>query len=130
MCVVMGVLQHLICFGVAGISRLRKHPGYDLNDPWLVVGELDDVEAVGSGGQKRRAPQPLVAGAPCRHVGTDDVVAYLCLGPSEGECHVRSPSGGTDVRLRRNLLPLPTRQAGQGDWAMPVALEGKAPALR
>lgn len=100
---------------------IRRRPGYDLKDPWLVVGDEDD-----SGGNKRSRYEKLVPGVPCLVMGSRTPVAYL--GPVdgvEGECHVRELGGRTARQLRKHLMPMPTRPALQGDWALPVGLTGE-----
>jgi len=42
-----------------------------------------------------------------------------------GQCRVREPSGNIATHARRSLLPMPTRAARQGDWALPVGLSGE-----
>jgi len=99
-------------------AALRKSPGYDLSDPWLVKGPADGAAA---GDPFLR----LVVGAPCQMVGTGEIVGYLGPGQgTSGECRVRPRTGNIITCPRSSLLPLPTRQACQGEWAMATNLSG------
>jgi len=106
---------------------LRRCPGYDLSDPWLAAAGDED----GYPSKPREARKLLVPGLPCHVIGESGrVVAYMGpAGPpgkpgSSPDCQVRLPGGELATRPRRRLLPLPTREPHQGDWALPVDLSG------
>lgn len=124
--------QHILNVAASQENRLARHaalrrcPGYNLDDPWLVVGD-EDLPV----GKKRKGNFPnLVLGVPCMVVGGKAVVAYL--GPDssdQSQCRVRELDGRMATHSRKNLLPMPTRSARQGDWALPVGLTGDQASL-
>eukprot|EP00928_Gymnodinium_smaydae_P077705 TRINITY_DN6112_c0_g1_i1.p1 TRINITY_DN6112_c0_g1~~TRINITY_DN6112_c0_g1_i1.p1 ORF type:complete len:472 (+),score=133.85 TRINITY_DN6112_c0_g1_i1:78-1493(+) len=112
--------QHVLAVATSQEQRLvthaalRRRPGYDLTDPWLV--------SDGAGGSS--ASTKLVPGMPCTLLGSGEVVAYLeTVGSaSSGQCRTRSWRGRESVVPRAKLLPLPTRSPVQGEWAFAVDL--------
>merc|ERR1740123_754729 len=114
--------QHLLSVAesqeqrLARFAALRTSPGYDLSDPWLV--DASDKKAAG-------AQQQLLAGAPCRLVGSGEIAAYLGVREDGGGCSVRLADGTEVLRARGRILPLPTQPARQGDWAYPVNMQGE-----
>ena len=128
--------QNLLAVASSQIQRLEQHgalrrcPGYDLSDPWLVAGsEADGAKP----GKAREFAKLTVPGMPCQLVGdTARIVAYLCPAarganskPSPSQlCEVRLPDGTVSTYPRSRLLPLPTRPASQGDWALAVDMKG------
>jgi len=96
-------------------AALREQPGYDLTDPWLV----------GNGA----VTAALIPGMPCQLVGGGGVIVAFLGHEKNGasqasgvSCRIRFPDGNVGTRLREHLLPLPTRAARQGDWALPIGL--------
>jgi len=102
-------------------KAIRRRPGYDLNDPWLVVGDED-----GAVGRKRGRYEKLVPGVPCLVVGCSRLVAYIGqVDAEDDQCQVREMNGLITKHHRSMLMPMPTRPARQGDWALPVGLNGE-----
>ena len=112
-------------------GALRKCPGYDLSDPWLVASsDADGVKP----GKAREFARITIPGMPCQLVGeAARIVAYLgAASPAQAgsksahsqACNVRLPEGTVTTYPRSKLLPLPTRPACQGDWALAVDLKG------
>ena len=131
--------QNLLSVASSQLQRLEQHgalrkcPGYDLSDPWLVAGsEADGAKP----GKAREFARLTVPGMPCKLVGeAGRIVAYLgpanaaagskSSGPPASQaCQVRLPEGTLSTYPRNKLLPLPTRPACQGDWALAVDLKG------
>eukprot|EP00929_Paragymnodinium_shiwhaense_P069230 TRINITY_DN34923_c0_g1_i1.p1 TRINITY_DN34923_c0_g1~~TRINITY_DN34923_c0_g1_i1.p1 ORF type:complete len:542 (+),score=135.08 TRINITY_DN34923_c0_g1_i1:96-1628(+) len=110
---------------------LRKRPGYDLSDPWLVApAEQDEsCEATSSGSKRPRAANRALAvsqlqpGMPCAVAGTGEIVAYLGAAEETEYCKVRLlKTGEVCQRQREQLMAMPTRAAKQGDLAIAVDL--------
>mmetsp|Transcript_55811 Transcript_55811/g.103276 ORF Transcript_55811/g.103276 Transcript_55811/m.103276 type:complete len:464 (-) Transcript_55811:35-1426(-) len=98
-------------------AALRKAPGYDLSDPWLVASEVDT--------DKPSKPHmgKVIPGMPCRVVRSNEVAAYLeADAQPDGTRKVRFASGQVSEVVANRLLELPSRPAQQGEWALPIAL--------
>lgn len=120
--------QHILSVATSQESRLKKHAavrrtpkGYDLNDPWLVIGTQD-------GGSRPHDSDKvkLVPGAPCLLKGRGEVVAFFELLTNPGtDCRVRLCNGQFKTICRQDLLPLPAQPARQGDWVFLIDLNGE-----
>ncbi|CAK9079193.1 unnamed protein product [Durusdinium trenchii] len=113
--------QRLCKFG-----QLRKRPGYDLSDPFVVATSESDWSDRKPQSRKLEFAALSVAGIPCQVVGEATVVAFLkqIKVGKELRCEVRLPNGQVRDYPRSELLPLPTRRPLQGDWALAVGLTG------
>mmetsp|Transcript_22725 Transcript_22725/g.49983 ORF Transcript_22725/g.49983 Transcript_22725/m.49983 type:complete len:478 (-) Transcript_22725:295-1728(-) len=111
-------------------GALRKAPGYDLSDPWLVSGEFDRAAGGGSWIKEHNAQLcKLIPGTPCRLKGVGETVGFLGPdlgedGKTKGQFKVRFRNGKEAVHPGSLLLPMPTRPARQGDYAFAIDLRG------